>query len=123
MGKDTVPSVSLSPVQRSAISCAMDFVSHCDAFSLSHPQISHKTVSAIAWKMDEPRPVISRGELRAMVAAITFTLYCLDSDPAAVALVEDVFPELIPDLLKNREILEYLIPMLRAHVAKLSRSK
>lgn len=123
MGKDTASPVSLSPIQRSAISCAMDFVAHCDTFFLSNPKISHKTVSSIAWKMDELKPFISRGDLRAIVAAITFTLYCLESDPAAVALVEDIFPELIPDLLKDRETLEYLLPMLRAHAAKQSRAK
>lgn len=114
-------SLSLSRDEASALSCALDFLMHYDAYPYDPKKFDYEDANAIAWVVDEGHLKGNRRELRAAATAINFSLHCLSDAPEIIEQVATVYPDLIPDLTECAPILTALAPRVSAFIASLLR--
>lgn len=117
----SVASLSLSSAEASALSCALDFLMHYDAYPYDPKKFDYEDVNAIAWVVDEGHLKGNRRQLKAAATAINFSLHCISEAPEIVEQVATVYPELIPDLTDSVPILTALAPRVSAFIASLLR--
>lgn len=110
-------SLSLSSNETSALSCALDFLMHYDAYPYDSKKFDFEDANAIAWVVDEGYLKGNRRELRAAATAINFSLHCISEAPEIVEQVATVYPDLIPDLTDSVSTLVELATRVSAFIA------
>lgn len=113
----------LTEAESTAVSSALDFLMNCDHYTYDNTRFDHNDAMNAAWAADDGVIHGKRREVRAVAAAIEFSLHCLANDPEAVTQVEQAFPDVIPDLKSSVPVMESLRTRLAAYAAKLTPGK
>lgn len=110
--------MKLTPAEAAALSCALDFLAHCDSYTYDTAKFDHNDAIKAAWNIDGNQFTGKRRELRAVIAAIDLVIHSIQNASPELEQVSSVFPDLIPVLKDSLPLLEILRPRLAAHAAK-----
>jgi len=108
----------LTDSEISALSCALDFLAHCDSYTYDTAKFSHNDVPRLAWAIESDKVINKRRDFRIALAAIDLSVHSVSTASAALEQVATVFPDLIPELSDALPLLEILRPRLAAHAAR-----
>ena len=108
----------LTDAEISALSCALDFLAHCDGYAYDTAKFDHNDASKLAWSIEDSKAIENRKGLRIAIAAIDLSLLSLKTASPEFLQVSSIYPDLIPDLRDAVPVLESLRPRLVAHAAK-----
>lgn len=109
--------ISLSDVERSALSQALDFLLHCEDFSYADSKTTYETVLTTAEKLDINESTLTRGQTRACITAVHESIARLSGDPKGYARIAELYPDLIPDIKESLPVLVQLLPLLRSKLS------
>ena len=117
--KPNIPApMRLTDAEISALSCALDFLAHCDSYAYDTAKFDHNDVPRLAWAIESDKSIKKRRDFRIALAAIDLSVHSVKTASPVLDQVTAVFPDLIPDLTDALPLLEMLRPRLTAHAAK-----
>lgn len=110
--------LKLTTAEVSALSCALDFLAHCESYAYDTAKFDHNDVSKLAWSIESSHVLEKRRDFRVVIAAIDLSVHSVKTASSELDQVTSVYPDLIPDLEEAIPALTTLRLRLVAHAAK-----
>lgn len=110
--------IILSKDESVSLACALEFLLNYDVSSDSSPAFDWKAASSAIDKIESKESVFSQSEVIACAFAIDFSIKCMLYDPVAISLIEQEYPDLIPDLEDALPALKELRPRYQGYVTE-----